>query len=415
MSICRTALSPLIHDVITYMTKMSYSSSRIQQYQSAWNKLRLYMKNHSLHEFNATVAESFVYDFLHERSFDELKRGEKDIIQCVNLLTEYQETGMVKYRRCQKFRELHGEIGKAMRVFLDDKKRRCIAHSTIEEYKIVFQFFLAFLERNHIQSIHQISIPILLQYCNQTAFCTPYVRHRDTRIVKQFLRYLYEQLYTECDLSQCIPKVRYVKQPKLPSTYSRQEIESMLQAVERSSPKGKRDYAILLLIARLGLRCSDVCTMCFENLHWKTNRIELIQQKTKKRIELPLLQDIGEAIIDYLRYGRPKSTMPYLFLHAVAPFDRLNTSTIHSIVTLYLRRAKISMEPERKHGPHALRHSLVGILLEKKTPLPIISEVLGHTNTESTRYYLRIDTNTLRQCTLEVPAISTAFYQGGVR
>lgn len=81
---------------------------------------------------------------------------------------------------------------------------------------------------------------------------------------------------------------------------------------------------------------------------------------------------------------------------------------------LYLRRAGIHFEKTRKHGPHALRHSLAGILLEKKTPLPVISEVLGHKNTESTRYYLRIDMNSLRQCALEVPPVARSFYERGI-
>lgn len=188
-------------------------------------------------------------------------------------------------------------------------------------------------------------------------------------------------------------------------------MEALIASIDRTSPKGKRDYAMVLITARLGLRATDVCCLAFKNIRWDQSLILLNQQKTDKKIELPLLLEIGEAIIDYLKYGRPESELPYIFLQVNSPYDRLNRSTLHSIISLYLRRAGIQYKNKRKHGPHALRHSLAGVLLQNKIPVPVISEVLGHKNTESTRYYLRIDLNSLRQCALEVPPVPSAFYE----
>jgi integrase len=168
---------------------------------------------------------------------------------------------------------------------------------------------------------------------------------------------------------------------------------------------------MLLMVARLGLRASDVCCIKFDEIDWEFNRITIVQKKTDERLELPLLPEIGEAVVDYLKYGRPISELPYVFLHALSPYDRLNSSTLHSIVLQYMRLAGIpTKEKNRKAGPHALRHSLAGILMKKKTPLPVISEILGHTNTESTRYYIRIDIDSLRCCALDVLPITTGFY-----
>jgi integrase len=168
---------------------------------------------------------------------------------------------------------------------------------------------------------------------------------------------------------------------------------------------------MLLITARLGLRASDVCCLRFAEIDWEYNRISIEQKKTGEHLELPLLPEIGEAIVDYMKHGRPVSDLPYIFLHANSPYDMLSRSTLHSIVVQYMRLAGINLgKRERKSGPHALRHSLAGILLEKKTPLPVISEVLGHKNTESTRHYIRIDIDALRQCTLDTPPIATGFY-----
>ncbi len=107
------------------------------------------------------------------------------------------------------------------------------------------------------------------------------------------------------------------------------------------------------------------------------------------------------------------SQLSYVFLHANNGDRKLHEPTLHSIVSFYLRRAGIANIEKKKHGPHALRHSLAGILLQKKTPLPVISEVLGHRNTETTKTYLRIDMGSLRQCALEVPLVDESYYRKG--
>jgi integrase/recombinase XerD len=108
----------------------------------------------------------------------------------------------------------------------------------------------------------------------------------------------------EHDLTYLVPKSSYKKEAHLSTTYTKDEVERLINAVDRGNPKGKRDVAMILLAARLGLRASDICRLKFENIHWETNTIYLIQKKTQEKIELPLLTEFGNAIIDYLKYGR---------------------------------------------------------------------------------------------------------------
>jgi site-specific recombinase XerD len=276
-----------------------------------------------------------------------------------------------------------------MQDYIAYKKSYGISRDTIEGYKHCLQHFLGYLDDNGIHDVRSINQQFLISYGNQLGFCTPYVRHRSLSVIKGFLRYLYDRGLTEQDGSRMVPRDKYTKQPKLPSTYTRDEVEALIASIERSSPKGKRDYAMVLTTARLGLRATDVCCLTFDNLRWEQSLIVLTPQKTGASMELPLLSEIGAALIDYLKFGRPESDLPYIFLHVNAPYDRLNRSTLHSIISLDLRRAGIHYDRERRHGPHALRHSLAGVLLAKKTPVPVISEVLGHRSTESTRFYVR--------------------------
>jgi integrase len=206
-----------------------------------------------------------------------------------------------------------------------------------------------------------------------------------------------------------MPKDNYKKQAKIPSIYTANEIKTLIAAADRCSAVGKRDYTIILLAARLGMRASDIANLKFENIFWEQNKINLTQFKTGQKLELPLLAEVGNAIVDYLKYSRPKSDEPFLFLCARSPFNSIHTPVVTKIVENMFVKTGINTK-DRKHGPHALRHSLAGRLLERQTILPVISEVLGHKNIESTRFYLRIDLTSLRQCVLEVPGVSPGFY-----
>lgn len=405
------ALDAVTAAVLRYVQKLGYSESRISQYRSAWQRLRTFMNDRGDVAYSAACGDAFIYHLMGPRKFEDLDRWEQDIIYCTNVLTEFLETGMVKFRRGQKFYDLWGTVGQTMQAYIGDKKAYGLTPGTLTAYHQNLQHFLAYLDAHGVSDVPAITPSVVIQYANDLGFCTSHIRHRRLAIVKGFLRYLYDQGLATHDGSRMVPRDHYPKQPTLPSTYTRDEVDALIAAIDRSSPKGRRDYAMVLITARLGLRAADVCGLTFENLHWENSLIVLHQQKTGERTELPILSEVGAAIIDYLKYGRPASELPFIFLHVNPPYDRLNRTTLHSIVSLYLRRAGIAFETERRHGPHALRHSLAGVLLAKKTPVPVIAAVLGHRSTESTRFYLRIDLQALRQCALDVPAVPPAFYE----
>jgi integrase len=148
----------------------------------------------------------------------------------------------------------------------------------------------------------------------------------------------------------------------------------------------------------------------FENIKWEENIIELEQVKTSNSLNLPLLPEVGNAIIDYLRYGRPKSDLPYIVLSAKEPYIKLKSGSIYTITSNAIKIAKIDVG-KRRRGPHALRHSLAARMLESQTAMPLISEVLGHADTTSTLYYLRIDVTSLRECPLDTNMVAESFYE----
>lgn len=188
----------------------------------------------------------------------------------------------------------------------------------------------------------------------------------------------------------------------------------MLNSFNQSSAVGVRNYAMVLMAVRLGMRASDICSIEFKNIHWDRNTIEFVTEKTGKATVLPLTADVGNAIIKYLKDVRPDSQSTHIFLRMQAPYVKLNPAAMHSIVTKAFRDAGIVAKAGRRHGPHALRASLATEMLEKEIPLPVISETLSHSNTDTTKIYLKVDMRHLRRIALDVPPLE-GVWMGGVR
>ncbi|MGM0411377.1 MAG: tyrosine-type recombinase/integrase [Bacillota bacterium] len=404
-------LKELTSEVEVYFKNLSYTRTRILTYKRGWKLLNEFMLEHSFDFYDPMVGESFISSIVRDNSYEKLSRKKKDRIRCANVLTEYQTTGEIKFRSITKTYEFKGEIGKVILEYLDYRKSKGITKKTLGNYRLYLWRLLNHLNSKNIFNLSELNNDPIMEFINSLGFYTKATNHCTLSVLRGFLRYLFDKKHTEINYSYLVPKSSYKKEAHLPTTYTKEEIECLIQAVDQSSPKGKRDRAMILLAARLGLRASDICGIKFKNINWEKNTIILIQKKTDKRIELPLLIEVGNAIINYLKYGRPESKLPFIFLRAGQPYDRLKEPTLHSIVTFYLKRAGIENIEKKKHGPHALRHSLAGILLEKKTPLPVISEVLGHSSTESTKTYLRIDLKSLQQCALEVPPLNSSCYR----
>ena len=206
-------------------------------------------------------------------------------------------------------------------------------------------------------------------------------------------------------------KFKHISSPHIPSAYTKEEIEKVIASIDPSTPTAKRDFAILLLASRTGLRSSDICGLRFRNLLWAENKIALVQQKTGKKVSLPISEEVGCAIISYLKYERPQSDLPFVFLRACkGRYDQMGQGTLYNLVSKLIRRAGIDKKG-RKSGPHSMRHSLAVNLFEEEVPSPVISEILGHASSESTMSYTRVSVNMLRRCALDVPQVPSIFYE----
>ena len=365
------------------------------------------MDSHELRHLTPDVCDNFLLSVYGVKDFSSLRTGDKKLISSIRLLKHYLLTGEIIPKKAPVI--FVGEIGNLMIRYVSYRKSERLSAHTVYNQEVLLSRFLTFLSSKKVTSIKVVNESHIIKYLTVIGVKYKSVASISTYILRQFFSYLYQHKLINTDLAAFIPRYNYKKQGRLPSTYRGEEIKKIMSSVDRSTPVGKRDYSILLLAAVLGLRASDIAALKFENISWENSILHLTQYKTDKELELPLLPEIGNAIIEYIRYGRPESDLKYIFLIARSPFTGINQSVVTQIAKKAFAQAKI--DTSNKHrGAHALRHTLATLLLEDNVTLPVISEVLGHENTESTRYYIRVDFQALRRCALDVPLTSRDFY-----
>src|SRR6266704_3999843 len=219
-----------------------------------------------------------------------------------------------------------------------------------------------------------------------------------------FLAFLAAAGRTPQSLAGRLPPHRHVRHESEPHLWTADEIRRVLAVIDRQSATGKRDYAMILMTARLGLRISDLRQLELGDLDWRAKTITIVQHKTARPLSLPLLDDVGWAIIGYVRHGRPETACAKVFIKHRHPFGAFGcSSSVACRLSRYAARAGITFPPGQVRGMHSLRGALAVAMIGNGTPMPVVSEVLGHASSDTTQaYYLRFDVERLRCCALDV-------------
>jgi integrase len=193
----------------------------------------------------------------------------------------------------------------------------------------------------------------------------------------------------------------------MPSVYSEEEIRQIEVAINRGSPVGKRDYAIILLATRLGLRLEDIRIMGFDGLDFEKDVIYLVQDKTFAEQELPMVPELKTALLDYIRNGRP-DVDGVVFRVSYPPYSQMTKTGIDACFRRALRKAKIDCG-NRGCGPRAFRSSLASSMVNDGIPYEAVRKTLGHIDPNAISHYARLDVERLRSYALPVPEATGAF------
>jgi site-specific recombinase XerD len=397
------------------LNKREYAAIHHGRIKAEWENLTIWMKLHNFTIFSESIGFQYCDEVLGTHILVE-KRTNSDRIRlrAVRMLTSYQKDGDFEFRTPQVERLFHGSAGMEISLYLSHLRNvQHFSESTIKNKELYLYDFFRYLE-NCFLTMDNLCIDVMEDFYGSMDYSLA-SRHNCNSALRIYFRYAHDNGITDKDNSLFVMCDNYNKRCKIPTTYDEEEIRRMIASVERSSGTGKRDYLILLLAAEYGWRSSDIVGFRFSQIDWDKNIIRFSQHKTNIPVEFPLLSSVGNAIIDYLKHGRPVTVSEEIIVSAEsAKRGRpLSSPTVHSIVAKYMHKANIKNWKSKKHGPHSLRHSLATNMLKKNVSMPIISIVLGHQDTESTKIYLKIDLEKLRQCPLSMPRINSKHYKAG--
>jgi site-specific recombinase XerD len=285
------------------------------------------------------------------------------------------------------------------------RTERALAEATVANYVPFIRGFLTNRFGNGRGTLSQLSASDVVRFVQRQA---PRVHQKRAKLLttalRSFLHYLRYRGDITTDLAAAVPCVAGWSMTSIPRGIRPEAVRRLLASIDRRTPVGRRDYAILLLLARLGIRAGEVVSLELDDIDWIAGQLS-VRGKGGHRMALPLCTEVGEAIAAYLRHGRPQSTSRRVFLRARAPNRGfLGPQAIASLVRHALERAGIESPAK---GAHQFRHGLAMQMLRHGASLTKIGEVLGHRSPQTTAIYAKVDLVALRPLALPWP--------GGVR
>lgn len=406
----KTSIEALVVAVLSELVRLDYAENTISGYRSFYKRVIAFAKEKEATYFSEALGRQFLkeqYGCTVNYYEETLPKGVKTPIRMIRVLGDYQLHGVIIRRIVKKSGYVKPpQFEKELTAYEEECEINEYSKRGLRTRMQRLFFFIDYLDGRKIQSSNDITAELISDYVK-----TIYRFHEKSiasilTTLRVYLRFLYHKRYTHNDLSLTVPKQNKYYYPPVPSVWDKADVIRMLNSIDRGNPTGKRDYAILLLVAKVGIRVGDLKSMKLSDLHWHSKTIEITQIKTKHTVTYPILKDVGWALIDYLKNARPISDSSFVFLRMNAPYEAFGKdANLHNIITKYTRLAGITIPKGKRHGLHSLRHTLASTLLEQGTPLPIISEILGHFNSSSTNVYLHTDLTGLRKCTIDPEAV----------
>lgn len=351
----------------------------------------------------------------------------ESIRYCVKWFKDQFESGLVKDAKLQKVRKIalimetlyNGEtyqwnyitprnilvLPVPYRTYLDKYVEFLVSEeckdSTIKGQKPIVKHFLTYVASLGYKDIQSLTPEDVVDYIPVLA--KNYQRVDSAlSILRKFGAFLYDAELTSIQLDKAFA-VQVPIFKKIHFGFTSEETNRILAKIDRSTKCGKRDYAILMLAIHTGLRGVDVLTLTYDNIDWNRRGLHLIQSKTGHELTLPVPISVLNAMADYILNARPESSeKSIIFLRDRRPYTSLKTWSAHSIVKRRAARAGVKWDVSEWKGFHSFRRGIANRMLDAEVPLEMITEVLGHTNTDSAKPYIAVHQSGLNDCALDL-------------
>ncbi len=287
----------------------------------------------------------------------------------------------------------HDRIFKAFEAYL--RTERGLAHKSIIRHLPIIRRFLREVCPVGADDLSKINQEDVIRYVERHAQdWSPKTGKVMCWSLRAFLRYLHHLGLNPRSLAGCVPSMRRWKLASLPTYLSAAQVQKVLDSCDRTTTIGQRDYAVLMMLAKLGLRADEVATLTLDDIDWRAGEL-LVRAKGRQRARMPMPPDVGTAVVAYLRAGRPKSSSRRLFVRTLAPHVGFASGCA---ITMIAKTAldRVGIEGCAHRGAHIFRHSLATELLRSGATLSEIGQLLRHENHDTTRIYAKVDIDALR-------------------
>jgi len=353
----------------------------------------------------AQLTESLVEPFLdlyldHSRTAGAFYSPRAATRGVLNRLFSYLiETGALKPPTPKRVKKRYGWL---LDPYLQHLRNECeLSDVTIQRARVQVGSFLEGLGRKAARNrFKALRAELVEGYLNRHLKGSPENLASLGSSLRRFLRYCAAHQYTRMDFSGLIPPVRCYRHASLPKGMEDSALERMLDAIDKSTPTGARDYAIMVLMMAYGLRGVSVAELLLDDIDWQRSRIRIRAQKGGKEVVLPLMDTVGDALVRYLRQRFDRTPFREVFLTVKAPVCPLNSLAVSRIVRRYMDKADIATAGA---GSRTLRHSWAIRALANDAPIKCIADVLGHRYIDTTFIYAKADLKTLRQVAMPWP------------
>lgn len=390
-----------IQKTVEQLRDQHFKESSIDGYLWIWKKFVIYASKRGRRYFSTSLANEYL--IAATAPLHRLRPSARQAIhRAMRVIQEHVATGrhrnMPPRKTCAN---LPLFMAKELSIFSEYiSKELAWSHSTIRNRVADTRCFLAYSHRQGMKDWVAITPHRIMSYLGTLAAHAVNTRVATINAIRAFCRFLFIRGLLVNAVHKGLPSIKQDRGRRLIEPWTIQELRQVLDVVDRHSPVGKRDYLVLLLAARLGMRVGDIRRLCLENIHWDQSFIEFVQQKTKQNLRLPFSDEVGNALADYLQHARILTDRREIILSQHAPHGPLGRhNNLHGIPSLL--RKKAGLPPRAWCGLHSLRHTLATHLLEGGAKIESVAGFLGHRSLDTTMLYLRVDLTALRQAGLD--------------